>query len=224
MAAKRCRVLFVCYLCASWSRDIKRALKGHKMPSGAQCSERGQLGAAVLGTLMWVHLKGKPPVQGPVDQGAMELVSAPPARGNSICSRQRGMGRVQEAPCVHTHPSPPAAQVLAQPCCPGKWLPQSQHPGKVAGMSTAVLGLRHSFIHPCGMATPFAVSQVPQEEQHLFYKARKQEIKGAFPLDGTPWTSGALISATPRCRRESWSMKQPCNTQLSLPGTARTAV
>lgn len=141
----------------------------------------------------------------------------------SICSRQRGMGRVQEAPCVHTHPSPPAAQVLAQPCCPGKWLPQSQHPGKVAGMSTAVLGLRHSFIHPCGMATPFAVSQVPQEEQHLFYKARKQEIKGAFPLDGIPWTSGALISATRRCRRESWSMKQPCNTQLSLPGTARAA-
>lgn len=167
MAAKRCRVLFVCYLCAPWSRDIKRALKGHKMPRGAQCSEREQLGAAVLGTLMWVHLKSKSPVHGKAPVHALSTkgpwsLKDPPPKENSICSRREGYRRhrTQKAhTCVHTHPSPAAPQVLAQPCCPLMRLPQSQHPEKLAGLGTAVLGLRHSFIHPCGMAMPFAVSR-----------------------------------------------------------------
>lgn len=45
------------------------------------------------------------------------------------------------------------------------------------------------------------------------------------PWVGSPGVWGLiLISATPGCRRECQSMKQPCNTQLSLPGTAGVAV
>lgn len=82
-----------------------------------------------------------------------------------------------------------------------KWLPQSLHPGTVAGLGTAVLGLRHSFIHPCGMAMPFVVSQVPREEQYLLYKAVNEKSKEPSPWMGSPGPQG-LVSATPRCRRQ----------------------
>lgn len=73
MAATRCRIVFVQKKCFF----DPETLKGIKMPSRARWGEEGQLCAALLGTLPWVHLEGKPPVHGSVDQDGVEPASDP---------------------------------------------------------------------------------------------------------------------------------------------------
>lgn len=64
-------------ICAEKMLFGPETLKGIKMPSRARCGEEGQLCAALLGTLPWVHLEGKPPVHGSVDQDGVESASDP---------------------------------------------------------------------------------------------------------------------------------------------------
>lgn len=64
-------------ICAEKMLFGPETLKGIKMPSRAPRGERGQLCAALLGTLPWVHLEAKCPVHGSVDQSGVEPASGP---------------------------------------------------------------------------------------------------------------------------------------------------
>lgn len=78
----------------------------------------------------------------------------------------------------------------------------------------------HSHLPTVGLLciSPF---WVPQEVQHLLLKAENKKIKQSLSL----WVGylglrgHILISATPGCSKECQSVKHPCNTQRSLPGT-----
>lgn len=73
---------------------------------------------------------------------------------------------------------------------------------------------------PCGMLC-ISPLWVPREAQHLLLKAKNRKVEQSLsPWVGYPGLQGhILVSTTSGCSRECQSMKHPCNTQRSLPGT-----